>query len=43
MPGLERKVLDSIIRFWFYALYLLVIFGMLALHGGRGCEGEALI
>src|SRR5689334_2299079 len=32
MPGVKRKVLHSIIRFWFYALYLFVIFGMLALH-----------
>ena len=32
MPGVKRKVLHSIIRFWFYALYLFVIFGLLALH-----------
>ena len=39
-PGSVRKggicrasVLRSIIRFWFYALYLFVIFAMLALHG----------
>jgi hypothetical protein len=32
MSGLKRKILHSIIRFWFYALYLFVIFGMLALH-----------
>jgi hypothetical protein len=32
MPGLRRRVLHSIIRFWFYALYLFIIFGLLALR-----------
>jgi hypothetical protein len=32
MPELKRRVLHSIVRFWFYALYLFVIFGILALH-----------
>jgi len=33
IAGVRRGVLHSIIRFWFYALYLFVIFAMLALHG----------